>query len=181
MTSGIYQINFQDKAYYIGQSVNIEQRWQQHIEKMQQNKASKLMQTAYDYGGMPQFRVIFKCNKDYLDVLEAYFIHNQRQYNNCLNTAIPKLDETIDYEWLLSNPDLLQHPATQVLKVASGIADELKQLKLQYDDRYIKMKLQQKRDENEALIPQYHDQLHRAHQKIEGLKNRNWFQRLFNL
>ena len=180
MTSGVYEINFKDRAYYVGQSTNIEQRWQQHIEKLQQGKASKLMQTAYDHGGMPQFRVIIKCNKDYLDVMETYFIHHQRQFNNCLNTAIPQLDQTIDYEWLLSNPDLLHHPATQVLKIASEVAGELKDLKMQYNDKYIQMKLQQKVDENEALIPQYHDQLHRAHKKIENLKNRNWFQRLIN-
>ena len=180
MTSGVYEMNFKDKAFYIGQSINCEQRWQQHVEKMQQGKASKLMQTAYNQAGMPQFRVIIKCNKDYLDVLETYFIHHQLQFQNCINTAVPALDKTIDYEWLLSNPDLLHHPATHVLKVAVENAGELKQLRDQYNEDYMKIKLKQERDENAHLVPIYHEQLHRAHLKIAELKNRSWFQRLFN-
>ena len=181
MTSGIYQISFKDRAYYVGQSINCEQRWQQHTEKMQQGKASKLMQTAYDHAGMPEFRVIIKSHKDYLDILETYFINQQLEFGNCLNTAIPKVDRTINYEWLLSNPNLLLLPATSVLKTASDIAAELADLKLHFNEKYIEMKLKQAVDENANLIPVYHEQLHRAQLKIQDLKNRGWFQRLFNL
>ena len=41
MTTGIYQMNFSDQAYYVGKSQDIEQRWKQHKDSFEKRRDRK--------------------------------------------------------------------------------------------------------------------------------------------
>lgn len=58
MNSGIYQYTFSNGDNYVGQAINIQTRWDQHISKMQKGKHTKLIQDAYNKYGEPKFNVI---------------------------------------------------------------------------------------------------------------------------
>jgi len=191
MTTGIYQLNFNDQAYYIGKSVDIETRWKQHTNKFLKHTAATQMQYAYDQVGMPAFGIVIECHKDYLDILEGYYINIQDQHPGCLNTSIPKLDPNLDYEWLLSNKPMLQFSSTEIIRDFIGLAksnmslqEEHETLQHSFNKAFMIHKaaadLKYGKDENEILVKQYHERLRSAQEKVSNLLNRGIFARLFN-
>lgn len=74
MTTGIYQLTFGDDSTYIGKSINIEKRWEQHRESFLRDTAARPLQRAYVYFGEPDKHIIMTCSPDHIDVLEAHFI-----------------------------------------------------------------------------------------------------------
>lgn len=133
MTSGIYQLNFNDQAYYIGQSQDLEARWKQHAEKFKAGKAAKKMQDAYDELGMPTVNVLIECHKDYLDIMESYHIAEQRKLPNCLNTTAPALDPKIDYDWLLQNTHMLKISSIDIISNLLTAVKEKDELQVEHD------------------------------------------------
>lgn len=95
MVSGIYEYKFISGDKYIGQAIDIEKRWDQHITKMQKGTHTKNIQYAYDHWGLPQFRVIAYCHPHYLDAMEALYIH---MTGPNLNGVLPKHYITKDME-----------------------------------------------------------------------------------
>jgi len=191
MTSGIYQLNFDNQAYYIGQSQDMETRWKQHADKFLKGKAAAKMQDAYNQLGMPRAGIVIKCHKDYLDIMETFYIHDQKQYANCLNTSAPALDTSINYSWLINNPKLIESSAISVLQGAHEIVKENTKLTEDYEDlkhnfnkEYLLHKaaieLKHGKDENKQLVIEYHDRLRNAQEKVTKLLNRGLFDRLFN-
>lgn len=191
MTSGIYQLNFKHQAVYIGQSQDIETRMRQHSDKMLKGTAAKKMQQAYLNWGMPDAVIVIECHRDYLDILETWFINQVIDHPGCLNTSCPKLDPTIDYHRLLQCSKLLQHSAASIIAVAvegqdklDDLAEAHQKLQQQFNDRYMKLKaaqaLKQDPDENEQLVQQYEQAYLKVTHKLKQLQQRNWFQRLFN-
>ena len=85
MNSGIYLYTFANGDNYIGQAINIQKRWDQHISKMQKGQHTKLIQAAYDRYGLPDFRVMLECHPNYLDPMEAW----------CINRCKPTLNGNI--------------------------------------------------------------------------------------
>lgn len=116
MTSGIYQLNFNDQAYYIGQSQDMESRWKQHEDKFAKGKSAKKMQDAYDAHGMPTATILLECHKDYLDIMENYYIAQQKTRPNCLNSTTPPLESNIDYDWLLQNVNMLKFSSIDIMR-----------------------------------------------------------------
>jgi hypothetical protein len=169
MTTGIYQMNFSDQAYYVGKSQDIEQRWKQHKDSFEKRSSAKPVLQAYDLFGLPNFTVVLECNKDFLDYMEAYFIDIQSQYPNCLNTTIPKLDPNVDYPWLLNNRHLLQHSMPQMLKIL-----------VEYHTKIAQLKKSSGLQESEQLVEQYHEQLLNTQNKLLKLKNKPLLERIFN-
>ena len=193
MTTGIYQLNFSNQAFYVGKSIDIETRWKQHTDKFLKRTAATQMQKAYDQLGMPAFGVYIECHKDYLDILEGYYINMQVNHNRetCLNTSIPKLDPNLNYEWLLSHHQVMQHSATDLIRSYQNVTRDEAQLREEYEalqHSYNKdfmpykaaAELQFGKDYNEALVKQYHDRLREAQEKVSNLLNRGIFARLFN-
>lgn len=91
MTCGIYKLDFGDDYYYIGKSINIEDRFKQHCTRLNNGTAAKLLQKAFNEYGTPSYKVVRQCHPDHLDVLEAIYIS---AYNNslyCLNSDIPEI------------------------------------------------------------------------------------------
>ena len=146
MTTGIYQLNFNNQAYYIGQSQDLETRWKQHSDKFLKGKSVKKMQDAYDEFGMPEAAILIECHKDYLDIMESYYISVQRKQPNCLNTTAPALDPGIDYEWLLQNANMLKISSVDTISSLLTAVREKDELQLEHDT--IKKQLN-----NKFLIP----------------------------
>ena len=191
MTSGIYQLNFSNQAYYIGQAQDLQARWKQHADKFIKGKAAKKMQDAYDQLGMPSANVVIECHRDYLDIMENYYIAIQKTYVNCLNTSAPALDSSIDYEWLINNPKLLEFSSIHIIKEAvdltsqnTRLQDEHDTLKNNFNKAFMVHKaaadLKYGKDENAQLVVEYHDRLRRAQEKITSLLNRGLLDRIFN-
>ena len=179
MTTGIYQLSFNDQAFYIGQAQDIGARWRQHTDKFRKGAAAQKMQAAYDKYGMPDFKVILECHKDYLDIMEPYYININKQYMGCLNTSIPKLDPEVDYEQLLSR-NLMQHSAVSMMETALLYAEENSELKQQQSYQYAKAVLAEGKDKNEQLVKDYLERLQRAQDTLNRLNHRGLLQRIFN-
>lgn len=169
MTSGIYQMNFSHKAYYVGKSQDIQHRWKQHTDSFEKGTASKSVQQAYENFGLPEFNVVLECHKDFLDYMEAYFISIQSEHPNCLNTTIPKLDSAVDYLWLMNNQHLMQHSMPSMLKVL-----------VEYHDTIAQLKKSSGLQESEELVKQYHETLLVAQTKLQRLKSKPLLERIFN-
>ena len=191
MTTGIYQLNFKQSAFYIGQSLDIDARWKQHAEKLKKGTAAQKMQQAYDTYGMPDGIVLLECHKDYLDTMENYLIYKQKQLPGCLNTTAPKLDESINYQWMLENSQMLKFSAFDIMSQHVNLQHDHNDLERKYqlqtanfNKQYLLSKaaieLRDGKDENERLVKMYHDMLEAAQQRIYKLINRGILQRLFN-
>ncbi|MFI3219384.1 MAG: GIY-YIG nuclease family protein [Methylococcales bacterium] len=87
MTSGVYQLTFSSGDTYIGKSINIEERWKQHTNKMYKGTAAKNMQAAFNAYGAPMGRILRECHEDHIDVVESCFISRNKP---TLNSDRPK-------------------------------------------------------------------------------------------
>ena len=191
MTSGIYQLNFDNQAFYIGQSVDMETRWKQHSDKLRKGTAAAKMQEAYRQLGMPFAEILIECHKDYLDIMENYFIHMRKAMPNCLNTSAPKLDPTVDYDWIMEYPHMLKFSSFEIMTSfiqathdKNVIQEEHDDLKHNFNKEYMlqqaAVQLRDGKDENEQLVKAYHSRLHAAQDRLNKLNNRGFFGRLFN-
>lgn len=81
---GIYKItNKINNKIYIGQSTNIEKRWQQHIAKYSDTLIHKAI---IKYGAENfEFEIIEECTKDELNDREIYWVAYYDSYNNGYN------------------------------------------------------------------------------------------------
>jgi hypothetical protein len=118
MTSGIYLLSFHSGRHYVGKSVDIERRWEQHFKAMESGKAAKNMQEEYNKHGFPVCNIIKECHPDHLDVLEPIYIEAFLK-DGSLNSDIPTVwhrpsieeidlvneDEASEY-WMMST---IQH------------------------------------------------------------------------
>jgi hypothetical protein len=83
MTCGIYKLVFEgtDKVY-IGQSVNIEKRYTQHLTDYRNNRSAEKLLFAFDSYGIPKLVIEHICSIEELDDLE---IRTISKYNSVLN------------------------------------------------------------------------------------------------
>lgn len=90
MSCGIYKItNGVNKKSYIGQSVNIEERWKRH--KWHQAKYAKYpLYLAFNKYGIDkfQFEILEECPKDQLDEREIFYIKKYDTYNTGYNQTL---------------------------------------------------------------------------------------------
>lgn len=174
MTSGIYQLTFSDGNNYIGKSINIEKRWQEHYKSILQNKAAAKMQAAYKRCGMPEGEILFEAHPHHIDFLETLFIGT---YKPSLNTSIA--NEAISAEhlkMLKENDSLLKESTYQHIwsivtqrKNIEHLEDEVKKLLEGYE------------------VPQhYKEELGHAHAamyaakaELRDYKRLPWYKRIF--
>ena len=86
MTCGIYMIqNLVNFKIYIGQSVNIEDRWGDHKERLRgnQNKPNKHLQSAWNKYGESnfEFTIICECDESQLNTKEIDYIAKLKTYD----------------------------------------------------------------------------------------------------
>lgn len=86
MTCGIYKLKFSgtDKVY-IGQSVNIEIRYRQHIRNIQNNTCSQKLYEAYITYGTPSLEILSECLIEELDTQEDECIDIYNSVDNGFN------------------------------------------------------------------------------------------------
>ena len=90
--TGIYQIkNLINGNIYIGQSVNIRNRWKQHIYELNNDKHSNShLQNAWNLYGKEnfEFSILEKCEINQLDEKEEYWINKLDSYQNGYNNDL---------------------------------------------------------------------------------------------
>jgi hypothetical protein len=107
MTSGVYELKFSNGARYIGKSIDIYNRWKQHIDKMRKGTAAKNMQDAYNRYGVPEADIMLECHPDHIDIMEAVFIARHNPELNSDRPADPF--PGVDIDWYIQNTDFLQN------------------------------------------------------------------------
>lgn len=88
MNSGIYKLSFQNSdKVYIGQSVDIDRRFSEHIRALKVGKHTDKLLSAYKLYGQPTLEVLCICNKDSLNIYENIFIKYYNSYKHGLNSV----------------------------------------------------------------------------------------------
>lgn len=88
MTIGIYRLCFNgtDRCY-IGQSVNIENRYKQHLRSFNNRTAVKKLLNAYTLYGTPSLEILIECTISELNRLELEAIEIYDSYTNGFNST----------------------------------------------------------------------------------------------
>lgn len=83
LKSGIYKITINDYYIYIGQSVDVNSRWNGHLNELKQNKHyNKKLQNVFNkYQDKIKFEIIEECDVNKLDEREMYWIDYYRTFN----------------------------------------------------------------------------------------------------
>lgn len=88
MTIGIYKLSFNDtQKVYIGQSSNIERRFNNHIHDMRHGTSSIKLQKAYKLYGIPSLEILEVCPINELDRLEIQYIEKYFSILEGFNTV----------------------------------------------------------------------------------------------
>ena len=75
MTCGIYLLYFKEiPQVYVGQSLNIERRYSQHLNELKNGTHNKKLQAAFSKYGNPYLEIAEACDKDLLDIKENHHI-----------------------------------------------------------------------------------------------------------
>jgi group I intron endonuclease len=90
MTIGIYSLYWEEAdLIYIGQSVNIERRFREHLTNLVKNKHCNIkLQEAYNVHGRPINIILEIISENLLDNREIYWIKEFNSYENGLNSSI---------------------------------------------------------------------------------------------
>ena len=119
MTSGIYRIycKSEDKSY-IGKSINIEERWKNHLNELKKGKhINKKLQKVFNKYGKDDFEFsILKEVDDYYEITyyESYYAEKFNAFNKGYNIA--KLFNSQDIEYVLKNLKDLSKEWLSILK-----------------------------------------------------------------
>jgi len=88
---GIYKIrNIKNDKYYIGSSIDIQDRWYQHKNSLSNNKHHSIkLQRSYNIYGENNFiyDIIEECDKNLLIAREQYYIDTYNSYKNGYNST----------------------------------------------------------------------------------------------
>ena len=99
MSRGVYLLRFEGTSkVYIGQSLNIEKRFIEHLSSLRLNSASKKMQEAYNIYGTPVIEILAECEEHELIETEKEAISIFNSYKEGLNSmsSSGKPNVTID-------------------------------------------------------------------------------------
>nr|DAI37852.1 MAG TPA: intron associated endonuclease [Caudoviricetes sp.] len=119
MTSGIYRIycKSEDKSY-IGKSINIEERWKQHLYELKKgNHINNKLQKVFNKYGKDNFEFsILKEIDDYYEIAyyESYYAEKFNAFNKGYNIA--KLFNSQDIKYVLKNLKDLSKEWLSILK-----------------------------------------------------------------
>lgn len=164
MTCGIYKLNFNNtNKVYIGQSINIEYRFTQHLYKLNNNTSSKKLQQAFYEYGSPTLEILVECEKHELDSQEKEAIEIFDSIVNGFNTysenrGVPPETRAqgqdspsavysnsvieISFLHLVNNPNLTAQEVADITGVnvhtirAISCLNEHKWLKVKYPEQY---------------------------------------------
>lgn len=195
MTSGIYKLTFKSGDTYIGKSINVDNRWDQHADKMRKGTAAKSVQNAYNTYGMPNGIILAECHQDHLDLLEACYIAG---HNPSLNTSRPTnqlaeytedtiqaiikycAQSTIDHIRLINDQSI----SIDTLNIKNiRLESEIIKLKKIRSEREINKEHNKQVKELTEEVTSYKEILNHQSSIIKELKdykNSSWWNKLFN-
>lgn len=184
MNSGIYVLRFPRNIFYIGKSDNIPRRWEEHKKSFLKGSHTKKMQWAYDSYGMPEFEVMIECHRDHIDLLESIAIHTNSNHdllNGNKPAAVPPDEVTILLE---SGDELKLSTAEHIrrLKELEEVAEQYKELR--ETGIYLPEEVEEMPEQIEYLqlsVKHLKEDVEGLTHKLNKLKNRNLFQRIFNV
>lgn len=128
MTSGIYKLEFRSGNTYIGKSVDVNERFKDHMRSFEKKKAAAKMQAEYDRWGAPEMTVIIEAHPDHIDILERYFIGAMKPE---LNTQLPNELEVMATDSVVAYFDLLKHSTVDIIRLCASQDKEMDQLKIE--------------------------------------------------
>ena len=186
MTCGIYQLTFKSGSVYIGQSVNIQQRWQQHQEKFEHNKAAKLLQQEYNKHGAPCHTVLFVCHRDYLNIMESMYINSIKLTPGVklLNTTIPKDYTNSEINVIQKHEHYLTYSVIELIQQLSAAKANVVNMQHELDKMYaegIQLPVDVVELQNDNLqLKEQVVKLLKINQYLSKMANRSWWERLFS-
>lgn len=127
MNSGIYRLTFSSGYFYVGKSINIPTRWQQHELKFRTHKAAKRMQEEFDRCGSPKKEVLVYCHIDHIDIVETWLIAtNYRDRGEfMLNATYPEPLPDSEYLKINRDPQLLLQSTPDHIETICDLRSEL--------------------------------------------------------
>ena len=193
MTTGIYLLVFSSGKIYIGQSINIDQRWQQHFDKFRKGTAAKSMQAEFDQYGFPVTKVLLECHKDHLNMLESMYINsNMLEHKHLmLNTSIPSDYTDAQIAIVTSNAALLKLSIIEIFQKHIAAKNNVQRMQEEVDSTVDKLKTLEKKGivlpvetktilkENKTLKEDVKNLLH-INQMLSLEASKSWWQKLFN-
>lgn len=85
---GIYLLMFTSGSKYVGQSINVNKRFNNHISQLRNGTHySALITREYEQHGFPEFRLLKECKAEELDYLEEQFIKELNPELNVLKVS----------------------------------------------------------------------------------------------
>jgi group I intron endonuclease len=147
MTIGIYRLIFAntDKVY-IGQSVHIEIRFKEHLNKLRTGRSSRKLQEAYTVYGFPTLEILTECTFEELDSFENETIeiwdsvlngfnsidsagespNNSGEHNGCSKYANEQVTQVL---FMLIDKDYLsQENISTILGVSKSLVNSISSL-----------------------------------------------------
>lgn len=121
MTIGIYRLCFEGTSNcYVGQSVDIERRYKEHLNSLLNNKANYKMMAAYKLYGLPDLEILCECSIQELNTLESEAIEIFDSVNSGYNVYISAFDAPVLNG---ENNGNSKHSNEQILQVANLLMD----------------------------------------------------------
>ena len=186
MTCGIYLLAFTSGKMYIGQSVDIENRWNQHFDKFRKGTAAKLMQAEFNRCGFPSTQILKECHKDNLDMMESLYInHNMiKQKHLMLNTSIPQDYTDTQIAFITSHEEYLKYSIFELMRGLNTAKDNIKHLEatieeFEEDGIVLPKEIRNIKEKNKELHRTIYE-LSLSNQELLRRANMSWFERLFN-
>lgn len=130
MSSGVYQLDFDQGGKYIGKSVNIERRWEEHIANMHDNKSSQKLQAAYRKYGVPARSVLMYCHPDHIGLVETLMIC---QFKPTLNSAPTAIISQEDIGILFCTGTMLEQSTGTLVKHIGVLGEHVTRLEREID------------------------------------------------
>lgn len=176
MTSGIYRLTFRDGSSYIGKSIDMERRWEEHQSKMLKGTAAAKVQWAYNKYGLPKATVLVYCHPDHIDLMETLYIAYEMPVLNSASTVSISNEDACT---LSANIDMLSVSTGEHIRTCLSLREELgaaeERIKILTSKKLsaIKIKgLEESLKESENLIQ-------KLRQELKKEKSRSWWSRLF--
>jgi hypothetical protein len=176
MSSGVYLLNFGAGGKYIGKSVDIERRWEEHIKALAKGKSANKLQDAYRRYGVPERKILLECHSDHIDLVETIMI---RRFKPTLNSATTSPISLEDINTICDNGELLDiSTGTHIRKICAlgSLVERLeKEIDFLLDEDEIAYELYSNRKKLQQIDAEYK----KLADQLEKEKQVTWWQRLW--
>lgn len=202
MTCGIYKLTFPNGKFYIGKSINIEKRWEQHANDMRSGKHTKKLQNEFNIWDTYIQEVIFECHPDHIDIMEESLIARQQPE---LNGTYPKdrldciadaeLDIFLSYlnKGTMIHIEQLHNTKNRVVELEASAEEQerlVTELKLKRTEEDIAYDVAGKIENLEEEVSMLNDtvtnlelaekRLRESNATLQAYKNLPWYKKIFS-